>query len=54
MVTIKKTTGTDSRYLRVRNTTREDLISLNEKLSNGWIYCPKGEWKKDLWDRRVK
>ena len=53
MVTIcshKKSGGLN--YLRVRNTTREERATLEERLANGWMYCPKGEWKKNVRDRK--
>ena len=53
MVTIKQRgyRKTEVQYLRVRNTTPQERSSLSEKLSSGWVYCPKGEWKKGVRDQ---
>ena len=50
MVTIKKD-GAEGQYLRVRNTTKQELASLQDKINNGWSYCPKWEWKNAIRDR---
>ena len=39
-------------YIRVRNKTLEERTTLEEKLANGWMYCPKSEWKKNVRDRK--
>ena len=53
MVTISKPTHGGffpMTYLRVRNTTRQERAYLEEKIADGWSYCPKSVWKKNVRD----
>ena len=51
MVTIVRTDLEGGRkYLRVKDSTRRDRSSLEEKIKNGWKYCSKGEWKRNVRD----
>ena len=34
------------RYIRASDSTARDRAAIQEKVKDGWAFCPKGEWKK--------
>jgi len=39
-----------SKYTRVPDSNARDRDAIREKLKDGWEFCPKGEWKRDVRD----
>ena len=53
MKTLKRTDRNGKlRYIRASDSTARDRAAIQEKVENGWEFCPKGEWKKNVrkWD----
>ena len=47
-----KTLRKGNEFKRVKNKTQDDHASIKRLLSEGWKYCDKATWKREVRDKK--
>ena len=50
--TLMKTLRKGSEFKRVKNKTQDDYASIKRHLAEGWKYCDKATWKREVRDKK--